>query len=437
MKRKLICVLLALALVSAMAPAMASAEDYTIKMMAIWSEADPLWEGSMLCDLAEEFCATHEGFDYEFEYCEQWDVPSKLSVLIASNDVPDIFFYEDGGSLDALVERDVLVDITEHFEDLGYTLEEVYSPAALSAKKMLSNYDHLYSLPQRITIEGIWYNKTIFEQYGLSVPTTWSELEAVCDTLLENGVQPLAAEGLSQFPITRWIMNYATRLAGNDVHLRASTNDGVRFDDDVFIQAATKIQEMFQKGYFGRGFNSIDDDAPVFLAGQCAMVYTGSWDVAAFIENAEGNIRSDEIGFFSVPCIEGSEISPEEAAKMNAVSTNLAVCFGKNKFDEGTNHEFLKYVVEELGNRQAAVGAYVAYNEDFLNVELDKSSSLNQIFYNVLENAEYSTLWFEAKMDTNSTDVALENGQLLAEGSMSPEEWCERLAEAVDERMAG
>ena len=437
MTRRFISLLLAILMFLMMVPAMADAPNYTIKVLTIWSEENEREDGSLIYKILEDYCATHEGFDFEYEYGEQFDMPSKLSILIASNDVPDIFIYEDGGALDALVERDAIVNLSQDFEKLGYTLEQVYNPAALSAKHALSSYDDIYSLPHRMTMEGIWYNKAIFEQYGLEVPTTWSQLEEVCDTLLENGVQPFALAGLTKWTITRWIMNYATRLAGYDVHLRASTNDGISFNDPIFVEAAAKTQEMFQKGYFGKGYNSINDAAPIFLGGQAAMYYMGSWAMNTFAANLEGNIPAEDIGFFFVPGIEGAAVSLEEASKINAISTNMAICFGKSKFDEGTNNDFLKYFIEQFGNMQTEIGAYSTYREDFLTVQPDKSSPMSQLFYSVMDQAEYATLWFEAKMDTACTDVALENSQLLAEGSMSPEEYCDRLAEAVNERMSG
>lgn len=170
MTRKILSILLAILMVLVMVPALADTGDYTIKVLTIWPEDNELDDGSLIYRICEEYCATHEGFSFEYEFAEQFDMASKLSILIASNDVPDIFIYEDGAALDALVERNAIVNLSTDFEKLGYTLEEVYNPAALSAKHALSSYEDIYSLPHRMTMEGIWYNKAIFEQYNLEVP---------------------------------------------------------------------------------------------------------------------------------------------------------------------------------------------------------------------------------------------------------------------------
>ena len=45
-------------------------------------------------------------------------------------------------------------------------------------------------IPIIITSEVLFYNKTLFDQYNLSVPTTWEELETVSRTLYEKTGKP-------------------------------------------------------------------------------------------------------------------------------------------------------------------------------------------------------------------------------------------------------
>lgn len=439
MPYRVFAILLSLALfvgIGGVAVASEAQEPYNIKLLTIWSPSDAGNDGAIMFKLAEEYCAANPNFSFEYDMCEQFDMPSKLSVLISSNDVPDIFIYEDGGALDALVERDAIVNISKDFSKLGFTLEDLYSETALRTKHTLSNFEDIYSLPHRIVTEGVWYNKTLFAEHGLEAPETWAEMEALCDKLLALGIQPFATSGLTEWPITRWIMLYASRLEGNTVHLDASRlQNGRRFTDEVFVKAAAKAQEMFQKGYFGTGFNSIDYFTmnSMFMTGKAAMVYNGSWVTSQFSSNLEGELKDTEIGIFNVPGIEGSKISLEEADGINALNTNMAICLGKAKFDAGTNNDFLKYVFENFGERQQQIGAMTAYDVDFRAGEL---TPMAELFVSMLDKVKSSTLWFEAKMDSGTSDVALENAQLLAEGTMTPEEYCERLATAVDEAMA-
>ena len=58
-----------------------------------------------------------------------------------------------------------------------------------------------YTVPTGVSYyTGAYYNKTMFEQYGLAVPTTWDEFVTVCETLKSNGVAPLGIGGKDGWP---------------------------------------------------------------------------------------------------------------------------------------------------------------------------------------------------------------------------------------------
>ena len=49
----------------------------------------------------------------------------------------------------------------------------------------------LYAVPMLNWYEGIFYNKKIFQEQGVSVPTTFDEFITLCETLKSKGVKPL------------------------------------------------------------------------------------------------------------------------------------------------------------------------------------------------------------------------------------------------------
>lgn len=410
-----------------------SSEDpYTFKVISENSADDPTSDVHPVKLALDDYIEEHPNFDYEFETIQKYDIASKIAILISSNDVPDMFTYEDGTSLDALVERDAIVNITQDFSKIGVELEDVVLEGAINSKHVLSNYDDLYSLPMQLTTNGIWYNKKMFEEHGWSVPESWQELMTLCDDMIAAGIQPFSCNGADQWAITRWIMLYADRMEGESVHLDAAQNkNGVSFRDEVFIEAATQAQDMFQKGYFGEGFNTIEASTQyqMFLSEQTAMMYSGSWLLATWTDPEVNTLGEENIGYFIPPGIEGSSIDMEHASKMDDLSCATALCLGKEKFDTGRTWDFLKYLFTTMGDRQSEIGIMTPY---VTTEELDYSPT-QQLIVDQLQESVYPTLWFEAKMDSASTDVALENAQLLAEGTMTPEEYCERLATSVDE----
>ena len=49
----------------------------------------------------------------------------------------------------------------------------------------------------------MYYRTDFFEQCNLEVPTTFEEFEQVCDTLVENGITPIATAGLNGWNLMR------------------------------------------------------------------------------------------------------------------------------------------------------------------------------------------------------------------------------------------
>ena len=66
----------------------------------------------------------------------------------------------------------------------------------------------LYGMPLQIDLIGMYYNKTLLDQEGLTVPTTLDELVAFCGDAKEKGYIPIAFadnpgwEAFHQFSMT-------------------------------------------------------------------------------------------------------------------------------------------------------------------------------------------------------------------------------------------
>lgn len=96
---------------------------------------------------------------------------------IAENDLTDIIFTSPNPTKNP-----------EVFYDLSS--EEFTQRYHLSALNELSQDGKLYQLPISSTANGIYYNKTLFEQHGWEIPATIDEFYALCDVISAEGIRP-------------------------------------------------------------------------------------------------------------------------------------------------------------------------------------------------------------------------------------------------------
>ena len=101
----------------------------------------------------------------------------------------------------------------------------------------------MYTLPMSKSTEVLYYNKTFFDANGLTVPTTWDELEAVCAKIKEidpNSI-PLGYDSESNWFITM------TEQYGSDY--TSATGDHFLFDNDTNKEFVKRFREWYKKGY--------------------------------------------------------------------------------------------------------------------------------------------------------------------------------------------
>lgn len=392
-----------------------------IKILSIWAEDKD--NGKLITDLTKKYIAeVNPNFEYEFELVSSDNLKQKIATLAASDDLPDVFVYESGKPIVELIEADKILDVGQALTDLG-VLDQL-DPGAVSLLVTLSGTEQLYDLPLGMNVEGFWYNKALFEQAGVAVPTTWEEFEAACATLQAAGIQPLSAGGADKWPVTRLVNAYVMRSLGVDAMKNAAAGT-TKYTDAGYVAAAQKIQDLAAKGYFGEGVTTVDMNTAgnMLLAGEAAMFYNGSWFTEALTADTNP-AGADGIGFFNIPVVD------ESVGTITEYSMNCGniLCLDKAKYDEGTA-AWLKYMVQNLGNEaMSQFGAVKGYKYDVAG----ELSTYSQIVADELAKVTKASTWFEAAMNSETSTVAQENIQTLINGDMTAQDYMQSIQDAYD-----
>ena len=161
------------------------------------------------------------------------------------------------------------------------------------------------AIPYSLMAAAVIYNKEIFEEHDLEVPTTWDELIEVCETLQAEGVTPFYATFADNWTIGQGWYDYAVggmldtveffdALAeeGADV----GPNSAVSFQKDQ-AEPVDKMLELSQYVNSDASSRAYGDGNTAMANGEGAMYMQGPWALGEIAKAAPDL----ELGMFPLP----------------------------------------------------------------------------------------------------------------------------------------
>jgi raffinose/stachyose/melibiose transport system substrate-binding protein len=352
----------------------------------------------------------------------QASLDQKLQLLAGQNALPAMFAAGNApATTKTLVQAGDVANLQTELTQLG-VINDV-EPAALSTIKNL--YGGFNVLPTEFNIEGIFYNKQIFTQQGITVPQTWDDLVAAAAKLQAKGIQPFSASGQQGWPLTRLISGYLYRTIGPDA-MNAIASGSAKLTDPQYVKAAQAIADLGGKGYFGKGVGSIDYDTAVntFLTGKAAMLYMGTWVLANVADPKADTVGTDNIGFMPFPTVAGGTGSSDQYP----ANVGLPFTIGAKTFGPKVA-AWVKCIVANYGT--GVLKDYGTYSGFNLASPVSGLSALQTSIQTTMSNASQSVLWFEAQFSTKATTVSQQNAAPLVSGSMSASAFMQSVQDAL------
>ncbi|MNJ51261.1 Multiple sugar-binding protein precursor [compost metagenome] len=188
----------------------------------------------------------------------------------------------------------------------------------------------VYALPTgKVAMSGMFYNKQIFEDNGLNVPTTWTEFIKVNEDLKAKGIVPIGVAGKDVWPLKLPVFSLQAKILGGgdqQAWIEGVWKGTTAYNDAQAVEVLEKMKTL-QDNYMIDGFMGIDyATAPsIFAAGKVAMLADGSWD-APTIATANPDLK---FGYFPVPATEDAELNKSFVGKYDV--TWYAAEKGPNK----------------------------------------------------------------------------------------------------------
>jgi multiple sugar transport system substrate-binding protein len=162
-----------------------------------------------------------------------------------------------------------------------------------------------YFVPFYFYAWGPHYRKSLFEENGYEIPTTWDEFKALCDTMQADGLTPLAAANDGRWPQMGMFDMLNMRINGYDFHVGLMAGDELWTDERVtrvFEVWRDDILPYTQEGALGRTWQ---EAAQSLLNKEAAMYFLGTFAAEQFPLEEQG-----DLDFFAFPPL-GTEFDAE------------------------------------------------------------------------------------------------------------------------------
>ena len=423
--RSLVAVLAAGALLLAACGGEAGQEASGPKELKLWHYESPnsamgvAWAAAI-----KQFEATHPGVKVKVEEKGFEQIRQAAPMILNSQDVPDVMEYNKGNaSAGLLAKQGLLTDLSAEVTKRGW--DKLLSPGLQTTARYdergVMGSGKWYGIPNYAEYVMVYYNKDLFEQHGVEVPTTFEEFVAAMDAFVAAGVTPIATSG-AEYPAHQILYQLALSRADRAwVDAFQRYTGPVDFHDPAWTYAATTFADWVRKGYIDKRSAGIkaEDMGVAFTKGTYPMMVSGSWWYGRF----QKEITGFEWGTFLWP---GSQMSAGSSGNLWVVPSNA-----RNK---ELAYDFIDITMKQEIQNLLGNNGGVPVAADPAAVTDPKSKELIGNF-NAL--AERDGLAFYPDWPVPGYyDVLVSAVQKLINGSATPEEVLDEIARPYEEHRA-
>ena len=251
---------------------------------------------------------------------------------------PDIALANYNMETSRFVERCALTDLSD--TDAAATIRE-------DLEVLMDQYGECdgrtSALPYSIMASSVVYNVDLFEQAGVEVPTTWEELIAVCDQLMDAGITPFFGTFKDPWTVGQGWYDYAVggsidvldfyeRIEEEGAELGPESE--VSFEK-VHLEPVERMIEL-AADYANPDAGSIgyNDGNTAFVNGEAAMYLQGPWAISEILRAEE----APRIGTFPLP------MTDDPADLKVRVNVDLAAWIPVDSRHQEAAREFLEFL---------------------------------------------------------------------------------------------
>ncbi|WP_321790582.1 ABC transporter substrate-binding protein [Burkholderia pyrrocinia] len=264
-----------------------------LKVWALpWSDsAHKAFEG-MIAD----FERVHPDVDVRLETRGIDEHKTAVRVALSSGEGPDIYYMWGGPGLGGeFVNERASAPLDQAYDRFKW--DDRFEPTALADSRRYAGGRH--GVPFMMRGEGVYYNKTLFKQAGISdPPRTYDELLAAAQELKTKHIPSFVFGGNVNWHLMRLMDVLMEVKCGADKH-DALMGMRLNWRTEPCAKASFDELKYWSDNFLLKPFMGIADDQAqgLFYAGRVAMALEGDW----FVQNIKSHADMSNFGLFAFP----------------------------------------------------------------------------------------------------------------------------------------
>jgi multiple sugar transport system substrate-binding protein len=321
--------------------------------------------------MIERFAAQHPGLEIETTVIDREAYKTQIRNFLTA-DTPDVATWYAANRMKPYVEAGLFEDVSDLWA------EPAIADNLASTKGAMTIDGKQWGVPYTYYQWGVYYRKDIFDELGLSEPTTWEEELANCQKIVESGRACYTIGTKFLWTAGGWFDYLNMRTNGFDFHQQLA-NGEISWEDDRVKQTFANWKQLIDMGAFidNHQTYSWQEALPFMVKGDATAYLMGNFAVAPL---REAGLTDDQLDFYQFvainPDVELAEDAPTDTFHIPANAANKEAA-----------REFLRFAVSPDEQTEINNGANLGQLPVNAQSSVDEDKFLQQGFQMLSANS--------------------------------------------------
>ncbi|HEX8033387.1 MAG TPA: extracellular solute-binding protein [Ktedonobacterales bacterium] len=282
----------------------------------------------------------------------------------------------------------------------------------------------VYVLPMDEDKTGPIYNADVLQQYGVAVPSTFDDLVAACQTILDKShgqVTPIHIGGADAWPIGNFFDFFATpSFISPQSNFQSALKDGSFDWATNWTPLASRFQQLQQKGCLNKDVltSKYSDSVQAFAKGKVAFGFYGPY----LVDEVKKVTQNVHLGLMPIPSVAAGD-APTFAG---GEKTTWGVWKDSPHLDAAK--KFVAFYAQPENIKLVAQADGLPAGLDGVQVDLGSLTS----YFEKYSSAPVFPYFDRVYLPNGMWDVMCKNGQDLLARSITPSQFSANMKQQYD-----